>query len=223
MIDEERLLERLPYWNDLIELDRARVRSSACVRRFRKGQLLYSAGCDCLGMMLVPSGDVRVYIVSEEGREITLFHLREGDTCVLSASCAISQITFETAMVAREDTELIVIPSGEYEQLMAENIKVRCFTYELLAERASTIMWVLQQILFKRLDQRVAECLLADMERTGSATLHINQEGIAEQINSAREAVTRQLSRFSDEGLVEAGRGRVRILNPQGLAGLLGR
>ncbi len=218
---DDKLLSRLPYWNDLPELDRAKVPSSAMTRRFAKGQMLYSAQTDCLGMIFVLSGDVRVYVVSEEGREVALFHLREGDPCVLSASCAISQITFETNMVAVEDTDLVVIPTGPYEKLMSENLRVRCFTFELLAERTSTIMWVLQNILFLRLDQRVAGFLLDETQRVESRSLRITQEQIASQINSAREAVARQLARFAEEGLIEMGRGRITLLNSKGLERIL--
>ena len=94
-------LEQLPFWKELTDREREVIRRSAVVRRYEKGALIHSSDQECLGMLLVLSGEIRTYLLSDEGREVTLFRLYEGALCVLSASCVISQITFEIQMAAR--------------------------------------------------------------------------------------------------------------------------
>ena len=151
----------------------------------------------------------RVYLLSEEGREVTLYRIGPGELCVLSASCVISQITFETEIVAESDTEILAINSGAVDGIMKENINVRCFLYELAMERFSTVMWTMQQILFKKMDRRLGTFLADECARTGKPEIKMTQEEIAVQISSAREVVTRMLKRFAADGLIELKRGAV--------------
>jgi CRP/FNR family transcriptional regulator len=159
------------------------------------------------------SGQIRTYLMSEEGREITLFRITPGNCCVLSASCVISQITFDINLVAETDCDILIIPSPVFNRLTDENIYVKCFMYELICGRFSTVMWTMQQILFKKLDHRLADYLLKVYNETGSAKITVTQEQIATDINSAREAVARMLKHFADDGLLEVGRGSILLKN----------
>ena len=142
---------------------------------------------------------------------------------MLSASCVISQITFETHLTAEEDTTLFVLPSGIFQRLTEKNIYIRCFLFEMATERFSEVMWVMQQILFLGFDQRLA-ALLADYVRSaGRSTLHRTHEELARDLGSAREVVTRMLRRFSEEGLVELSRGVVTVKDVKGLEKIAGR
>ena len=183
----ERTLTQLPFWSSLTEREMDTLRRSAFVRHYKKGAFVHSSDNECLGMLFILSGEIRTYLLSDEGREVTLFRLYPGELCVLSASCVISQITFDTQMTAGMDTE----------------VHVRCFLYELTTKRFSDVMWAMQQIMFKGLDQRLAEFLFAEAERTGSDTIRMTHEQIAQHISSAREAVARMLKSFSEDGLVE--------------------
>ena len=147
----------------------------------------------------------------DEGREVTLFRLYPGELCVLSASCVISQITFDTQMTAGMDTDVLIIPANVIAALKEKNLHVRCFLYELATKRFSDVMWAMQQIMFKGLDQRLAEFLFAEAERTGSDTIRMTHEQIAQHISSAREAVARMLKSFSEDGLVELKRGAITL------------
>lgn len=170
--------------------------------------------------MYLLSGEIRAYIVSEEGREITLFRVGAGECCVLSAACVLSQITFETQMYVTKDTKVLVLPSATYGRLMDSNIHVRCFTYELSAARFSTVMWVMQQILFYGFDKRLANFFLAEYRRTGKTEIHMTQEEIATATNSAREVVARMIKQFIADGLIETGRGVIYLKDLQGLRDL---
>lgn len=213
----ENILNKLPFWTSLTEQEKEILRKSAVIRRYEKGSFIHSSDRDCLGMLFIISGEIRTYILSDEGREITLFRLYPNDLCVLSASCVISQISFDTQMTARQDTEVLIIPPNITALLKEQNISVRCFLYEQATERFSEVMWAMQQILFKGLDQRLAAFLVEECERTNSNTVRMTHEQIAWNISSAREAVARMLKQFTQDGLVELKRGEIIIKDTDGL------
>ena len=213
----ENILNKLPFWTSLTEQEKEILRKSAVIRRYEKGSFIHSSDRDCLGMLFIVSGEIRTYILSDEGREITLFRLYPNDLCVLSASCVISQISFDTQMTARQDTEVLIIPPNITALLKEQNISVRCFLYEQATERFSEVMWAMQQILFKGLDQRLAAFLVEECERTNSNTVRMTHEQIARNISSAREAVARMLKQFTQDGLVELKRGEIIIKDTDGL------
>lgn len=216
----ESVLERLPFWKLLTDSEKELVRQNAVIRLYKKGTRVYSSERECLGMLFVMQGEMRTYLLSEEGREVTLFRIYPNDLCVLSASCVISQISFDTQMSAQKDTEALMIPPNIVLLLKEKNLTVRCFLYELATKRFSDVMWAMQQILFKRLDQRLALFLMQESQRLGTDTIHMTHEQIAQQISSAREAVARMLKQFSEDGLVELKRGAIRLLDQKGLKAL---
>lgn len=211
---------KLPFWEKLSERERQTVQENAVLRHFEKGQMLRTADTGCLGMIMVQSGSLRICSISEEGREITLFRLSMGETCVLSASCVVEAITFETQMIATEDCELAVIQTFILEELAERNVYVRCFMYEVLCKRFSSVMWTMQMILFKRYDRRLAEFLASEYERTGLTEIRMTHEQIAQHTNSAREVVARMLKRFAADGLVSLKRGVIRLNDIEGLQNL---
>ena len=212
----ESVLERLPFWKLLTDSEKELVQQNAVIRLYKKGTRVYSSERECLGMLFVMQGEMRTYLLSEEGREVTLFRIYPNDLCVLSASCVISQISFDTQMSAQKDTEALMIPPNIVLLLKEKNLSVRCFLYELATKRFSDVMWAMQQILFKRLDQRLALFLMQESQRLGTDTIHMTHEQIAQQISSAREAVARMLKQFSEDGLVELKRGAIRLLDQKG-------
>lgn len=216
----ESVLERLPFWKLLTDSEKELVRQNAVIRLYKKGTRVYSSERECLGMLFVMQGEMRTYLLSEEGREVTLFRIYPNDLCVLSASCVISQISFDTQMSAQKDTEALIIPPNIVLLLKEKNLSVRCFLYELATKRFSDVMWAMQQILFKRLDQRLALFLMQESQRLGTDTIHMTHEQIAQQISSAREAVARMLKQFSEDGLVELKRGAIRLLDQKELKAL---
>ena len=216
----ESVLERLPFWKLLTVSEKELVQQNAVIRLYKKGTRVYSSERECLGMLFVMQGEMRTYLLSEEGREVTLFRIYPNDLCVLSASCVISQISFDTQMSAQKDTEALIIPPNIVLFLKEKNLSVRCFLYELATKRFSDVMWAMQQILFKRLDQRLALFLMQESQRLGTDTIHMTHEQIAQQISSAREAVARMLKQFSEDGLVELKRGAIRLLDQKGLKAL---
>ncbi|MBP9988578.1 MAG: Crp/Fnr family transcriptional regulator [Ruminococcus sp.] len=216
----DELIEKLPYWSSLNDAEKRTVRDSAIVNHYESGSTLHGncdKGLSCLGMIYVISGELRAYILSEEGREITLFRLREDDSCVLSASCIISQISFNTLITATSNADVLIVPTAVFGKLINDNINVRCFMYELATERFSTVMWVMQQILFCRFDLRLATFLLNEYKLTGVTEIRMTQEQIAQNVNSAREVVARMLKQFALDGLIENQRGVIVLKDIDGL------
>ena len=213
----EDVARKLPFWDKLTEEEKEYTSLNTVVRSFKKGTMLQGCEETCLGMIQIISGSVRVLMISDEGREITLFRLNPGDSCVLSASCVLSQITFETHMIASVDTEVSVVNCGAFAHLMDNNLNVRCFAYELATERFSTVVWVLQQIIFEHFDQRLAVFLLNQCEKTGQTEIQMTQETIAQEVNTAREVVARMLKQFAQDNLIEIRRGAIVIKDAKGL------
>lgn len=211
------MLENLPFWPHLTVNQQQYLVRSAGFREYRKGQQLYGSSDECLGMIVVESGVIRTYIVSPEGREITLFKLGQGESCVLSVACVLSEIRFETQIMAAEDARLRIVPTVVFDRLFRENVYVREFAYETATRRFSAVMHVMQQMIFSGLDQRLAGFLLEKYEESGSPEIVMTQEEIAGEINSAREVVARAIRQFAKDELVSTGRGRIRILDLRGL------
>lgn len=210
-------LLKFPFWEHLTPEEKDMVTDRASVRRFEKDQVISSSDSTCMGIVLVLEGGIRVCLLSEEGREITLYRIAEGECCVTTASCVIRQITFDTSVSASEETGLLVIPSSVCAYLSNANIYFRAFMFEVETERFSQAIWVIQQMLFKRFDQRLAGYLFSVYENTGATDLKMTQEEIAREVNSAREVVARMLRHFTSEGLVEVKRGHIILKDPEGL------
>ena len=163
----------LPFLGHLTDEELQRMEQCAYVRTCEKGSLIYSPELECLGLVMVLRGEVRAVMLSQEGREIVLYRMKSGDTDVLSASCVINQITFETQMISDTDCELLIIPAVCLSAFKENNIHVRCFIFEKLGERFSDVMHRMQEMLFTRVDSRLAQALLHRAEQTGKTEITV--------------------------------------------------
>ena len=166
-----------------------------------------------MGLLLLQSGRLRVFIVTEEDREITLYRLFDRDLCLFSASCIMRSIQFEVTIQAEKDTDLWVIPAEVYQDIMEASAPVANYTNELMASRFSEVMWLMEQVMWKSLDKRVAAFLLEEASIEGSSVLKITHEAIANHLGTHREVITRMLRYFQSEGMVRLSRGMVRLLD----------
>ena len=206
------LKERLPFWDKMTSEEGDLILSNTTTVFYRQGTNVHSADHACVGVLIVRSGELRTYILSEEGKEITLYRLGEGEICILSASCLLSNITFDVHIDAEQDTEVLLIHSGVFSQLLKMNISIENFALRLAADRFSDVMWAMEQILFMSFDRRLAVFLLDEITKTGEENLTFTHEQIAKYMGSAREVVSRMLKYFAKEGIVELHRGGVQIL-----------
>ena len=214
-------LPNLPFWANLSSEEKAIVSQRALTKRFNKDQIVSSNSSACLGIILILSGGIRVSLISDEGREITLYRAHAGEFCVSTASCVIHQLTFETIVTAEDDTTVLVIPSSITARLMESNIHVRAFIFERETERYSQTIWAIQQMLFKKFDQRLASYFIDVYKNSSSTEIKKTQEEIARDVNSAREVVARMLKDFAAKEFVEIKRGKILLKNIDGLKKLM--
>lgn len=211
-----------PIWEKLEPAQQNRLLDSLIARKVEKGTVIHNGSMDCTGLLVAESGQLRAYILSDEGREITLYRLFDRDICLLSASCMIRSIQFDVTVVAEKDTRLWIIPAEVYKGVMESSAPAANFTNELMATRFTDVMWLIEQIMWKSLDKRLAAFLLEEAAIEGSNELKITHEAIANHMGSHREVITRMLRYFQGEGLVRLSRGMVAILDEERLKGLAG-
>ena len=203
--------ECFPIWSKLSIAQQNQLSGALVSKTIAKGTMIHNGSMDCTGLLLVKSGQLRAYILSDEGREITIYRLFDRDMCLFSASCMMRSIQFDVTIEAEKDTELWIIPSEIYQSIMSESAPVANYTNELMATRFSDVMWLIEQIMWKSLDKRVAAFLLEEASIEGSDRLKITHEYIANHLGSHREVITRMLRYFQNEGMVKLSRGVVEI------------
>ena len=209
-----------PMWDDLTAAQQALLTRAAGVRTAARGALLHSGSTDCLGLLLVCSGQLRAFAISEGGREITLYRLFERDICLFTASCMLHSIQFEVAIQAEKDTSFFLIPADVFRQVMEASAPLSNYVNEIMASRFSDVMWLMEQVMWKSVDRRLASFLLEECALEGAQVLRITHEQIANHLGTAREVVTRMLRYFQSEGMIRLNRGAVEILDKGRLAEL---
>ena len=175
--------------------------------------MIFNNSNECLGMTKVISGKIKVYIMSDEGREINLFEIKSNECCVISASCIINKNNFKTNIIAEEDTDIIIINNKTLKDIIKDNIHVRCFVYELMNNKMSMILTLMQNMLFNDLTKRLSDFLMEIYERDNDTEIKITQEEIAKNIGSSREGVSRMLKKFEKENLIVLSRKKIILKN----------
>lgn len=215
-------IRQFSFWPHLTEAQKDLVNQHTRTVRYGKGEAVHRGPMDCIGVMLVKRGQLRIYTLSEDGRDVTLHRLFPGDIGIMSAACVFPAVTFDVYIDAVEDTEVLLTDSPTFKRLTDANIYVKEFGYETAARRLSEMLWRMQQILFLSADRRLAVFLLEERAKTKREEIHLTHEQIAQFMGSAREVVSRLMKYFNQEGYVKSGRGCLKILDPEGLKALAG-
>ena len=200
-------------WEQLNSSQKEHIMNGLITRHVKKGTIINNGSIDCTGLFLIKSGQLRTYILSEEGREITIYRLFDRDMCLFSASCIMHSIQFEVVIEAEKDTDLWIIPSEIYKKIMDESVALANYTNEVMASRFSDVMWLMEQVMWKSIDKRLAMFLLEESSIEETSELKITHEIIANHIGTHREVITRMLRYFQSEGLVKLSRGTVTIVD----------
>ncbi|MBQ9068537.1 MAG: Crp/Fnr family transcriptional regulator [Eggerthellaceae bacterium] len=214
---EEVLTSFLPFWEQLDQRQRNTLIGGTRRAQFERGAHIHNGEADCIGVLLVTSGELRAYMLSTSGRECTLFRVGAGESCVLAATCVLQMITFDLFLDAETDTQLYAIDSDVYAKVIEGNAFAEVFTYRQTADRFSDVMWVMHQQLFMGLDGRLSVFLLDEIARSKSDVLTLTHDEIARHIGSAREAVSRMLKDFAQRGIVVLSRGQVEVIDKAAL------
>lgn len=209
-----------PFWKELTPAQQETFTRFVTRRSVKKGTILHNGSEDCVGLFIVEEGQLRAYIVSEEGKEISLYRLLPWDMCLFSASCMMNSIQFDVTVIAEQDSEILHIPTAVYQGMMKESASVANFTNEIMASRFSDVMWLMDQILYKRMDSRLAALLLEESQLSQTSQLKLTHEAAARYLGSAREVITRMLKYFQTEGIVSLSRGGIAITDSEKLAAL---
>lgn len=202
-----------PMWDKLKKDEQELLLENVVFKRAKKKDIIHSGSLDCIGLILIASGQLRAYMLSEEGREISLFRMFEMDMCLFSASCMMPDIQFDVYISAEKDTEFWVIPPKIYKEIVDKNIEISKFTNQLLSSHFSDVMWLLEQIMWKSMDKRLGEFLLEEISIEGENKIMITHENIANHLGTAREVITRMLRYFQSEGFVKLSRGGIEVVD----------
>lgn len=208
--------EYFPFWEKLNDDDKKYLCDNSSVVHFEKEQSVYN-NSGCSGLYIVRNGKLRLYMLSEDGKEITLYRLSPGDICMLSASCVLQSITFDVYVEAEMPSECYMINGFAFGTVSERVLEVKNYALETAVQRFSDVMWIMQQIVFMRQDQRLAIFLLDECTTNNSDTILMTHEQIARHLGTAREVVTRMLKHFSSDGVVEVTRKGINIIDKKKL------
>lgn len=209
-----------PVWDQLTASEQRSIEDSAIERTASKGTVLHNGSDDCVGLFLMQSGRLRAYIMSDEGKEVTLYRLFDGDICLFSASCMIQSIQFDIIIKAETDSTMWMVPADVYKGIMDRSAVLSGYTNQIMASRFSEVMWLVEQIMWKSFDKRLAAFLINERSLSGTDTLTITHEQIASHLGTAREVVTRMLRYFKSEGMLMLSRGTIELTDVKRLAAL---
>lgn len=212
--------EAFPLWNALNEAQQGRLQSAVALKRVAKGTIIHNGSADCTGLLLINAGQLRAFILSEDGREITIYHLFDMDICLFSAACMMRNIQFDITIEAEKDSDIWVVPADVYMQIMKESAPVANYTNEIMAGRFSEVVWLIEQIMWKRQDARLAAFLVEESRLEQSSVLKITHERIAAHLGTAREVITRMLRYFQSEGMLRLSRGSIELTDVKRLEAL---
>ena len=206
-----------PIWDKLTASQKERIEDLADFRKVPAGTVVHDGSPNCLGLVLVRSGQLRAYMLSEEGREVTISRFFEMDICMFSASCVMPSMQFDIFIEAEKNSEIWVIPACLYQNLMNESIALSNYSRDLISNHFSEVMWLMEQIMWKSFDKRLAAFLLEEAAVEDTNALKITHEKIANHMGTAREVVTRMLRYFQSEGMVHLTRGAVELADVEKL------
>lgn len=200
------------FLNQTDDASLAQFLQSVSVAKLEPGQHVCQQGDECSHLALVMSGTARIYKLGENGREITLYRIERGESCILTASCILSQIPFPAFAVCEEPIEAAVVPSGQVRKWLAESPIWRDYVFGLVAHRMVDIISLVEEVVFRRMDQRIADYLIQSSAHNGQR-IETTHQLMASDLGTSREVVSRILKDFEISGLIRVGRGSVEVLD----------
>ena len=215
------LQSTLYFWDKINKSQKSKIIENTISIKYLKGENIYNPNKECLGIILIKKGELRTYILSEDGKEITLFRLNDNDICILSSSCILKNITFDVYIDCEKETEVLLINSATFSELVTESVYIENFILRNTVDKFSNVMWTIEQILFMKLDTRLAIFLLDESIKLNTTRIKITHEQIGKYIGSAREVVSRMLKYFEQENIVSLSRGTIEIVDKDKLKKLI--
>ncbi len=218
MIDDkqyERILNTLPFLRRAEGQVRREFQAAAFLTRIPAGRDVFVAGDEAGAIALLLSGVVRVYQIGESGREITLYRFGNGESCILTANVILSRQAFPAVATVERDAEAVMVPADAFRDWVRRYDVWRDFTFALLSQRLASLIATVDEVVFRRLDVRVAQFLLQQGRSAGP--ISITHQQIAAELGSSREVISRLLESLESEGLIHRARGAIEVLDRAGL------
>ena len=200
-------------WDQLTPSQQEHLLQTTAFQQVKKGTILHGGQEDCLGLILVCRGQLRAYLLSEEGREVTICRFFDRDVCLFTAACVLPNMMFDVFIEAEKDTELWVVPACLFQNLSQESLPIANYSRDLITHHFSQLMWLMEQIMWKSFDKRLAKFLVEESAVENTHALKITHEKIANHMGTAREVVTRMLRYCQEEGMLRLTRGTVELLD----------
>jgi CRP/FNR family transcriptional regulator len=213
-MDKLEILRQLSFYKLLLSNRKREIENAATYMSIEENRLLFIEGDSCKGIGFLGKGNIRVSKMSETGREITLYHVQPGEACVLNISCAFSNVGYPATATIENTVEMVIFPSVTFREWMAIP-EVRSFVFELFSKRLAQVITLVEEIVFRKMDQRLAEFLTSKFDNKGKPRriLRMTQEKIAAEMGTAREVVNRLLKEFERLGAIENARGVIKLQN----------
>ncbi|NEP73161.1 MAG: Crp/Fnr family transcriptional regulator [Okeania sp. SIO2G4] len=199
-----------PFWENLDSEAKTNFLNECQQISLSPSQFVCLEGDICHHLPLIISGNVRVYKIGESGREITLYHLEKGDSCIMTASCIISQKVFPAFAIAETEVEALIIPANSLKKWVMHNTIWQEYIFGILSQRLANVIEIIEEVAFRRMDSRIASYLLHNVN-SKIQTLQITHEAIAQELGSSREVVSRILKTFERQKLLSLSRGKIEL------------
>ncbi len=216
-VNRENLLKLYPALADLSATDLNALLDPNRQMTLPAGCQIFAEHQPCQGFPLVVEGSIKVLKQAPSGRELLLYRVRPGGSCIITSSCLLGHTDYNARGIAESPLTLLAVPVPLFARLMRDHTPFRDFVFHLFAERISELMQLVEEVAFARLDQRLAKALLA----REAVTLNLTHQQLADELGSVREIVSRLLKGFAAQGLVSLGREQVIITDRDGLQKIL--
>lgn len=187
-----------------------RILAAAALKSFKQDTILYHEGDKCPGVAFVLSGEIRVFKISSSGREITLYEILPGETCILNAACILSRQDYPAHAATIADGTLLYLPETDFQKLMKTSERMRTFIFALFSQRLAEVIELVEEVTFGSLDARLMDYLI---EKSEAGQLHTTHQKIANELGTSREVVSRLLKDFERQGQIQTARNFIKLLS----------
>ncbi|MFQ5586614.1 MAG: Crp/Fnr family transcriptional regulator, partial [Thermodesulfobacteriota bacterium] len=213
LMDKKDILKKYQFYNEAEPTQQEEYEQRGNIATLHAGDFYFHEGDSCRHVALIGEGDIRVYKSGASGREVTLYHVGSGETCTLTASCILANINYPATAVAESETVALLYPAAVFREWIITRKEIQSFVFQALASRMSTVMSLVEEITFNKMDCRVAEYLLHRFTKMGNqvSTIQSTHEQIASELGSAREVISRILQEFKRLGAIELARKQIII------------
>jgi len=215
MLDNDtksRLLQQYPMLRELSDEDQAEMLATANLIHVPAGTVLFDEDQPCKGFPMLLSGNIRVIKASPNGRELQLYRVIPGESCILTSSCLLGNTPYHARGVAEQDIEMVALPASAFHTLLDKHDTFRGYVFHLFSDRLTDLMQLVSAVAFQKLDQRLAILLI-----NKPGPIHATHQALADELGSAREIVSRLLKGFAEQGWVKLGREQIEITDTAAL------